>query len=108
MDKFKALSLVLLGMVIGLGYAVACGSGDDDKGTAGPMLPGVGLAMAQSGCAQWEIARATTNHLQDTGADLDQNFSDGVIASIYSVPTGWTPFTGESGGYDLWIYRCAQ
>jgi hypothetical protein len=95
MDKFKALSLVLLGMVIGLGYAVACGS-DDSKGMAGPMLPGVGVAMAQSGCAQWEV----------TGFGLPTG-----DPTPFLLEAGWTPIaaTDDGGGDELlWAARCAQ
>jgi hypothetical protein len=97
MDKFKALSLVLLGMVIGLGYAVACGS-DDDKGAAGPMLPGVGVAMAQGSCAQWDA-------LELYNAEVPPGTPDGT-RSAFRLPAGWVPLGGADGL--VWIARCAQ
>jgi hypothetical protein len=93
MDKFMALSLVLLGIVIGLGYAVACGSGDDDKSTVGPMLPGVGVAMAQSGRGAWEVMRWDTQL--------------GEFGMPAQLPPGWSPLSNDSGAL-LWVARCAQ
>jgi hypothetical protein len=93
MDKFKALSLVLLGMVIGLGYAVACGS-DEDNGTAPPMLPGVGVAMAQGSCAQWEVRLFSVETIEQSRAG-------------FQIEPGWTPL-GVVSAYSLFATRCAQ
>lgn len=105
MDKFKGLSLVLLGMVIGLGYAVACGSGDDEEEATMPVIPGVGLAMAQSGCTRWEVVQMhSRNELGTIGTQASSTGESG--ADIFAIPTGWTPLTGVQD--HIWLTRCAQ
>ncbi len=96
MDKWKSTSSVLLGMVLGLGWAVACGEGDDGRGTPGAVtIPGVPAAMAQSGCAQWEAS------------SFDADFvGEGEVYNSVTLPVGYTPLAAD--GDKAWGVRCAQ
>lgn len=96
MEKYKTLSVLLLGIIVGMAYTIACGSirAGNDRALATPDLPGIGAAMAHSGCSQFQLAR----------------YDDGVMSEMeagYLVEPGWTPFGG--GGDDRpWFYRCAK
>ena len=107
-DKYKTLSVLLLGIVIGMGYSVACGSGSDDGTSAEKIsIPGVAAAMAQSGgCAQWEIVNIPKGGLEERGGVPSALVGSTTTYPIMVVPDGWTPLSGEAGS--VWSVRCAQ
>lgn len=75
---------------MGMGYSLACGSGDD--GGKPPSLPGIGVAMAQAGgCEQWELQ----------GQKVEDEYA--------LLPAGWTPLGTQGGNaYWVWLTRCAK
>ena len=106
MDKWKATSMILVGMILGLGYSAACNS--DGDGSKGPSLGGPGVAMAQeSGCAQWEVAAIAEVQMVETGAVVPSGSPDWNDSPVYRLPGGWTPLSGI-GSSSLWLARCAQ
>lgn len=90
MSNQRTLGVLSLGIIIGLGYAIACGSQGDS--TSLPSIPGVGKAWAQSAdCDQWEVQ----------GLE--------VMNEHAVLPEGWAPLGTQGGNaYWIWMVRCAQ
>lgn len=104
-DVYRSVSLVLAGMVVGLGYSVACGSGGENTNHTPLGLPGIGIAMAQpaTDCSRWELVRSA-DVLTRTGATVPRSDLSGLIDTndVLAVPDGWTPFS------DDYLVRCAK
>jgi hypothetical protein len=95
MADLRSVCLVLGGMVLGLGYAVACGGKESPSATGTSNAPSVPNAMAQTpSCQSWEVS--------------DFSFVQGT-RPIALLPTGYTPLTVTNSPTDrVWAYRCVD
>lgn len=88
MNSWKSTSLVLVGIVVGFGYAIACGGGSDDGSSQSFGAPGVSVANAQSmNCTSWQVG----------SFPMDLDLGDSAAVEIATLPEGYLPLGATPG-----------